>query len=286
MLSFNSPKGVEEMNARRRVILLLSTLLVLTGCVFDETKTENIILQVSSSNDSRAVELKQSNYRQETEYVEEPMIGTKLNNEIYLESQNSQGISWLATKVQDATDAVRSAKVVHTYNLFDEKISTVVVPGTEEITPATGVVYEYGKNAQVGAFWNPRVVTRYGYDCGGCSVNEEGFSGTASGIKTSGTQVRQANGTWKDGYTYEGYYIIATSKAIPLGTVVRISDHPFSGGGIVAGQPFNAIVGNRGVSGSSIDLFAGTETNLNVISQSGSPSRSNTKVEIISFRGI
>ena len=45
--------------------------------------------------------------------------------------------------------------------------------------------------------------------------------------------------------------------------------------------PFYAIVGNRGVSGSNIDLFAGSEKSLNVISQRGNPAGSNTRVEII-----
>ncbi len=273
------------MITKKRVILLLSTLLVLTGCVFNEDKNENIILQVASNSETQEeVVLKLANYTQDYETVEEQIVGTKKSGVEYRSANNSNGVSWLAAKVADASDAVKEVTLVHTYNQFNEKISTVEVPGSEKITEATGTVYQYGQQAKVGAEWYPNVVTRYGFDCGGCSVNSEGFSGTASGMKMSGTQVRQSDGSWKDGYTFDGLHVIATSQAIPLCTVVKISNHPFSGGGISSNEPFYAIVGNRGVSNGNIDLFAGTETNLNVISQKGSPSRSNTKVEIVGFK--
>ena len=271
---------------KKVVVLLLSLLLVLTGCVFKEGKQENIILQVASSNESRAVTLKQANYTQEYETVEEQIIGSSLEGIEYREAADSNGVAWLAAKVQDATDAVREVKLIHTYNQFNEKISTIEVPGTESISDATGVVYQYGQYPQVGAEWNPTRVTRYGYDCAGCSITDEDFSGTASGIKLSGNSVRQSNGEWQSGLTYDGMYVIATSTSIPICTVVEISDHPFSGAGITPGVPFTAIVGDRGVGGSNIDLFSGTEKNLNVISQYGNPGASNTKVKIVGFKGV
>lgn len=272
------------MIAIKRVILLLSTLLVLTGCVFNEKENENIILQVASSSEPRDITLKLANYTQDYEIVEEQIVGTKKDEVIYRSASNSSGVSWLASKVSDASDAVKKVTLVHTYNQFGERISSVEVPGTEEITEATSTVYEYGKSPQVGAHWYPGRVTRYGFDCGGCTVDSQGFSGTSSGMRMSGTQVKQSDGSLSNGYTFDGLYVIATSQAIPLCTVVKVSDHPFSGGGISSGEPFYAIVGNRGVSNGNIDLFAGTESNLNVITQVGSPSRSNTKVEIVGFK--
>lgn len=129
----------------------------------------------------------------------------------------------------------------------------------------------------------PARVTRYGYDCRGCNIAGDGSAGTSSGIRLTGDSVRQANGQWQQGYTYEGYHIIAASRNLPLFSIVKISNHPFSGGGIVAGQPFYAIVADRGVSGSNIDLFVGSERNLGAISQSGSPSNSCTTIEVIRY---
>lgn len=271
------------MITKARVFILLSILLILSGCVFNKKENENIILQIAASDENVEVELKNSNYSQEFEVVEEPIVGTSLNEVVYKQAPDNSGVPWLASKVQDASDARVEVTLVHTYNQFDEKISTITLPGSKKMTDATGVIYEYGKHPTVGAIWHPYRVTRYGYDCAGCSVVPEDFSGTASGIKLGKDRVRQLDGSWKDGYTYGGYHVIATSPEIPLCTVVKVSDHPFSGGGIQAGTPFYAIVGDRGVSNGSIDLFAGTEKNLNVISQSSSPNGSSTRVEIVGF---
>ncbi len=270
------------MITKTRVLLLLSALLFLSGCVFNK-KEENIVLQIAAS-DVVKKEYKsnsQTQYRQVYETKEEPILGTKINKVVYRDATNSNGISWLAAKVQDAKDASQEVELIHTYNQFDEKIATITVPGSTKLTDAQPTIYEYGAKMQVGAVYNPGFVTRYGYDCGGCTIAADGSSGTASGMRVTADSVRQSNGEWKQGYTYDGYHIVATSPSIPLFSILKISNHQFSGGGIVAGQPFYAIVGNRGVSGSSLDLFAGTETNLNIISQNGSPRSGTTKVEII-----
>lgn len=267
---------------KKRVVLLLSTLLFLSGCVFNQTE-ENIVLQIAAS-DTVEEELRnnnQSQYKQVYETKEEDILGTKINDVVYRNASNADGYSWIAAKVQDAKDARQEVKLIHTYNQFDEKIATIEVPGSKKLTDPQPTIYEYGTYAQVGAVYNPYRVTRYGYDCGGCSVRADDFSKTASGIDVGYNRVRQANGEWQEGLTYEGYHVIATSKAIPLFSIVKISNHPFSGGGITGGEAFYAIVGDRGVGGSNLDLFAGSETNLNKISQVGSPATSNTKVEIV-----
>lgn len=267
---------------KKRVIFFLSALLFLSGCAFNQTE-ENIVLQIAAS-DSVKKEVKnnnQSQYQQVYETKEEEIAGTRINKVVYKEAEGNNGISWLAAKIQDAQNARQEVELIHTVDQFGEKISTITVPGSKKLTPAQPTIYQYGAQLQVGAVYSPGFTTRYGYDCGGCSVTADDFSGTASGIKLGADRVRQANGQWKDGYTYEGYHIVATSSAIPLFSILKISNHPFSGGGITAGQPFYAIVGDRGVSGSSIDLFAGSEKNLNVISQSRSPRNSNMRVEIV-----
>ena len=43
-----------------------------------------------------------------------------------------------------------------------------------------------------------------------------------------------------------GYYLIAASSTLPLCTLVEISDHKFNGQGLTPGEPFLAVVADRG----------------------------------------
>lgn len=102
-------------------------------------------------------------------------------------------------------------------------------------------------------------ITTYGTDCDGC-YNVEGFGGTASGVKLSFTSVRQSDGSWKDGITYDGYYIVAANSSIPMGSIIEVSNHGLSGYGLVEGQPFYAMVLDRGaMTLNHLDLFVGSE---------------------------
>ncbi len=107
-------------------------------------------------------------------------------------------------------------------------------------------------------------ITTYGTDCIGC-YNNNGFGGTAGGIKVSFDSVQQANGSWQDGLTYEGYYIVAANGAIPFGSIVKVSNHGYSGEGLVPGQPFYAIVADRGsMTMNHLDLFVGSQVSNNI----------------------
>lgn len=107
--------------------------------------------------------------------------------------------------------------------------------------------------------------TRYGADCGGCYIRN-GISYTASGVAVTTTAVKQPNGTWKDGITYGGRYIFATSKARAMCSLITVHNHPYSGMGIKQGVPIQGIVLDRGVSNPNhLDLFVGSERNLNVV---------------------
>lgn len=103
-------------------------------------------------------------------------------------------------------------------------------------------------------------ITTYGVDCTGCYHNN-GFGGTASGVKVSwNPSVRQSDGTWKTGLTYDGYYIVAANRSIPLGSIIEISNHGFNGYGLVEGQTFYAMVLDRGaMTLNHLDLFVGGE---------------------------
>lgn len=106
----------------------------------------------------------------------------------------------------------------------------------------------------------PARITTFGVDCTGCYHNN-GFGGTSSGVKVSwNPSVRQKDGTWKTGITYEGYYIVATNRSIPLGSIIEISNHGFNGYGLVEGQTFYAMVLDRGaMTTNHLDLFVGGE---------------------------
>ena len=133
----------------------------------------------------------------------------------------------------------------------------------------------YGSEVKEEAYFYSSRVTSYGADCVGCG------GGTPAGIAISTTGVRQSDGTWKDGITYDGYYLIAASSTLPLCTLVEISDHKFNGQGLTPGEPFLAVVADRGgaVQGSTIDLFTGSEYYPSV--RNGK--RSNVKVSIVDF---
>lgn len=118
------------------------------------------------------------------------------------------------------------------------------------------------RNAELkeGSFFVAERNTVYGADCQGCTLTD-GIAVTSSQIEVTTESVRQSNGVWKAGLTYDGYYLIAADKALPMCTVVRISEHSYSGGGIEPGVSFYALVADRGsmIQNQTIDLFAGSE---------------------------
>lgn len=115
-------------------------------------------------------------------------------------------------------------------------------------------------------------ITTYGTDCVGC-YNVNGVGGTASGIGVSFNAVKQADGTWQDGITYEGYYIVAANGSIPFGSIIKVSNHGYSGNGLTPGVPFYAIVLDRGaMTINHLDLFVGSQVSNNItIDRSYSP---------------
>lgn len=121
---------------------------------------------------------------------------------------------------------------------------------------------ERNAEVKVGSFFVTERNTVYGADCKGCTL-KDGVASTSSQIEVTQESVRQSDGTWKKGMTYDGYYLIAADSALPMCTVVRISDHSYSGAGIEKNQPFLALVVDRGsmIQNQTIDLFAGSERN-------------------------
>ena len=191
------------------------------------------------------------------------------------------GVSWLIGLTDEGTPEVQYETYETTYNAQGEMLSRILVPYSTWIEESTPKVYSYGSLVTEGAYFTSKKTTNYGVDCAGCGGEDDGFGGTSSGIQLSTTSVRQSDGTWKEGITYDGYYLIAADSALPMCTIVEISNHRWSGKGLTPGEPFQALVVDRGgaVKGTTIDLFIGSEKNSSVYNGK----RSGVHVEIIGF---
>lgn len=190
------------------------------------------------------------------------------------------GYSWILSQVQEGTHGYTDISYRSIYDSEGELLSKEEIPGSEVYTEGTPNIHQYGARATVGAYFTTRQITRYGYDCVGCGVTDDDTAGTSAGVRLSGTSVRQADGTWKEGITYEGYYIVAADKALPLCTVIEISNHNFSGEGLEPKVPFKAIVLDRGgaITTNKLDLFIGSERNMSRVTGGRN---SNAKVTIV-----
>jgi hypothetical protein len=176
------------------------------------------------------------------------------------------GVSWIAGMVDQGSPKIQINQYTVAYDLAGNELSRTLLPDSPEIIESQPRIFEYGAKPEVGSVFFPTRIFRYGADCGGCNPDEQGRHNIASMIRI-GTkpEVRQADGTFLDGITYEGYYILASDRSLPFCTIVEIENHKFSGMGLTPGVPFKAIVLDRGVSGRVLDLFVGTQSNLNVV---------------------
>ncbi len=124
-------------------------------------------------------------------------------------------------------------------------------PNTDAREDTTPVLDEY----QIRA-------TLYGVDCYGCNVREDGTGNTATGVQLNPQWgVKQSNGEWLEGLTYDGYYIIAMDPSVPFYSIVEISNHGLSGMGFSPDVPIKCMVLDRGgaIYGNHIDLYVGSE---------------------------
>lgn len=128
-------------------------------------------------------------------------------------------------------------------------------------------------SSKVGSSFTAKL-SRFGVNCSGCTGETSGNGSFGVGVKASTSKgVKQSNGTWKKGITYDGYYIVAASKTIPICSVLEFTNHSISGSGITKGEPFYAVVLDRGgaITGNRIDFYIGDENNYkNVIKYNGS----------------
>ena len=151
----------------------------------------------------------------------------------------------------------------NSYRLVNEvKDAVKMIPNT----------YTQGTKVALGAFFTPKF-SRYGVNCHGCSGEKSGHGRFAVGVGADVNKgVRQFNGKYQKGITFEGYYIVAADKALPLCTVLEISNHNFKGQGLVPGVPFYAVVLDRGgaIKNNRLDFYIGDERIYNeVVKYSG-----------------
>ena len=237
-------------------ITLFVMVTIISGCSINADASKDITYPTLTELSKTEVEP----YRFEIETVEEPMDEPTVETRDASNIVNG-GASWIFAKTQDGVRGTKTTQYKKTFNLKGELLSRVEVPESVKITNAIPTLYEGGQKAQPNAYFKSSKITRYGVDCDGCNMSSEGKGSTSAGVGLGLDSVRQKDGSWKSGITYQGYYILATSSAIPLCTIVEVSNHNFSGSGITSGVPFKAIVLDRGgaIQGSKLDIFTGSE---------------------------
>ncbi len=230
----------------------------------EEESEEEIIFQTLSTNISVIEEAYSSLSPFSYEVTKEESILSKQKSEFRDGSSKKKGYWWIANKVYNGTPKKEEALYKYTYDIYGNLLSRVEVPDSEQVIEAENTIYEYYGEIQPGSVFYPRFTT-FGYDCGACYINEQGFTQLASGIGAKENSIRQMDDSWEDGILYEGYYMIAMTTDMPVCSIVEISEHGFEGQGLEPGVPFRAIVADRGVGANRIDLFVGSEKNLGVV---------------------
>jgi 3D (Asp-Asp-Asp) domain-containing protein len=265
------------LNSRKRLAGLL-VLIMLSACSTEvsydivlQKGSESPYLGTSTTAPYRIVEVKELVAVSDPETIEIPFTSDRT------------GYTWLLSKVRNGTPSQKSITYRITYDLNGNILSKVELKGSDTLIEAIPTAYQYGANVSVGSYFYAKAISRYGYDCVGCGVQKDMTSSTSTLIRLSANAVRQSNGEWKQGITYDGYYIVAADKAFPLCTVLTISNHHLSGSGIKEGVPFKVLVIDRGgaITTNRLDFFVGTETYLDTVVHKASSQ--GTKVTVSGF---
>ena len=237
------------MKLKRTAFALILCIFALSGCVAGK-ETDSVIQAEAQGNSTRK--------KVEIVTTKEAIVNTETT---YLDYDGGSGISWIATAVSEPVEGTIETTYKMTISADGEVLEKEKLAGKRKVTPAKPAVMQFGGSVSVGSEFFPRTTT-YGVDCIGCSGQYSGVGGTAAGVKLSVSQgVLQPNGTWQSGIKYGDYYIVAADRSIPIGTVLEISNHGYNGFGLVSGQPFYAMVLDRGggIWENHLDLYAGSE---------------------------
>lgn len=260
------------MKSKRNIGLLIAMVFTLSGCVSAlpmdnkqivyatynpivlEPKTEPMLAVLNTE-----IELVETVIAQAPEGVE------------FSDEETGGGLPWLISVTQEA----KPTTTIQEYEIVKDQdgniVSKTYVEDSYQYIEGTPEISSYGGDVAVGSYFYPKTTT-YGVDCKGCSGETTGVGGTSLGIKLDVSKgVRQPDGSYLPGITYNGYYLVAADKNIPLGSVLEISEHTYSGAGLTPGVPFKAIVADRGggVNGAHLDIYVGSEK-AGMLSRTGS----------------
>lgn len=240
----------------RRIMLMISLLLVLTSCSALATQRDELVypelaLAQELTND-QSFSIKQIEEIEILPQPEEPVV-------VY-----GNGLSYLTIQVEEGQEGSITKQYQVVQGPDGQEISKLELIEETQIEQPVATTYQQGAPVQVGATFSPRF-TRYGADCAGCTRVGGGVAASASGIRVTTTSVQQSDGTWQEGITYDGRYLFATSSDIPMCTLITIEDHPYSGMGVNQSEPIHGIIGDRGVGPNHLDFFVGSEKTLNKV---------------------
>ena len=264
---------------RTKKAWLAGLFLFLAACT-QTTESTHIVLQKADENTLLSAAIVSPFTFEEN--VETTYDKTSIKTVLNPMDNTRTGYSWLISKVSEGSVGYTETRYRSTYDREGELLSKEYIPNSEVYTNGKPTVYQYGATVKKDAYFNARIITKYGFDCTGCGIGLDGAAGTSAGIRLNGTSIRQSNGTWLDGITYDGYYVVAADKAFPNCTILEISNHTFIGMGLTAGVPFKALVVDRGgaITTNKLDLFVGSEKNINVVTNKRT---ANSKVTVVGF---
>lgn len=274
----SSDKGDKRL-IKTKIAMIAGVILLLTSCT-QTTESTHVVLQKADQNTILSAALVSPFTFEES--VETTYDTTPINTVLNPMDNTRTGYSWLISKVSEGSVGYTETRYRSTYDSEGNLLSKEYIPDSETYTEGKPTIYQYGATVAKGAYFKARSITKYGFDCVGCGIGLDGNAGTSAGIRLNATSIRQSNGTWLDGITYDGYYVVAADKAYPNCTILEISNHTFSGMGLTSGVPFLALVVDRGsaITTTKLDLFVGSEKNINVVTNKRT---ADTKVTVVGF---
>lgn len=246
------------MKLKRNSIAFLVMVFILSGCMSEVAVPQNNLLQnnestiqsdIAAGSSRSQLVSKQYEGVGGMKWMSTKLDGTSMKEEIQAYTNNeSQSRDTSKTALMSSLQKIADSSDVDNYKVEEKKVEPV---------QASNVMY-------------PRM-TFYGVDCNGCNLRD-GRGNTATGVGLSineGEGVLQSNGAWLPGITYDGYYIVAADKSIPMYSIIQITNHGITGKGITPDTPIQAIVLDRGggVNGAHLDLYIGSESHLSQFSR-------------------
>lgn len=275
------------MSRIKTIIVVFIFLISLLGCVSNNPNTSYPLINLDYAFSTG--EAKSSSFIFDTKFIKKTTETITIISDTKKTYENPEfiiGRSSYKELLIEPGSLVYTQDYIYTYNSLGELEFKKEVPGSLKLVASNPSMYRYIDNngtVEVGTTFRVDRSTRYGYDCYGCSIRPEGYSGTASGIFVNAEGAMLADGSWSSDLTYNGYFMVATDSKFPFCTVLEIKNHNYAHELITPGEPFYVVVVDRGgaIQGNKIDLYIGSESNVNTIQLVGS--NSEMTMTVISF---